>query len=213
LPWGFPQGSCFARAGRDGLARGARSSYQPSSLSPVGSTSIMSPLFHHRRRVGCGGADLVQQSEGARGCSVARCAWRRTASAANGSRETPYALVYGANRPGRGVVSDRVPVTREALLIVAPENLTMMCCWARLRITFLSPRRLPRLAAMGGRACRRDVRLDLIAARAGLHSAYRPSRGAALRSVTAAGPGRSPDVVEPHCRPTGLGLVKSRGGD
>jgi len=134
---------------------------------------------------------------------------RRTAFGREMDRgETPYALVYGANRSGSAVSwLTGWPVTREALLIVAPEPDDDV-----LLVSFFNhvpqARRLcaTRVEWAGARAV--ATALNLIAARGRL-----PSRiglaGALPFDQYRLLAGQVPEVVDLNAACTGLRLVKS----
>jgi Xaa-Pro dipeptidase len=122
---------------------------------------------------------------------------------------TPYALVYGANRSGSAVSwLTGWPVTREALLIVAPEPDGDV-----LLVSFFNhvpqARRLSAARVEPAGACAAATALDLIAARGGL-----PGR----IGLTGALPfdqyrllaGQIPDVADLNAAYTGLRLIKSQ---
>jgi len=122
--------------------------------------------------------------------------------------EVPYALVYGANRSGSAVSwLTGWPVTREALLVVAPEEDDDV-----LLVSFFNhvpqARRLSaaRVEWAGGRAV--ATALDLMAARGRL-----PSRigvaGALPFDQYRLLAGQVPDVVDLNAAYTGLRLIKS----
>ena len=148
--------------------------------------------------------------DGKQGFSGAEMRRRRAAFGRELDRgEMPYALVYGANRSGSAVSwLTGWPVTREALLIVAPEENDDV-----LLVSFFNhvpqARRLSatRVEWAGARAV--ATALDLIAARGRL-----PSRiglaGALPFDQYRLLAGQVPDVVDLNPAYTRLRLIKSR---
>jgi Xaa-Pro dipeptidase len=122
--------------------------------------------------------------------------------------EVPYALVYGANRTGSAVSwLTGWPVTREALVVVAPEPDDDV-----LLVSFFNhvpqARRLSVTRVEWAGACAVATALDLIAARGAL-----PGRiglvGALPFDQYRLLAGQVPDVIDLNAACTGLRLIKS----
>src|SRR5215472_18418580 len=123
-------------------------------------------------------------------------------------KDTAYALVYGANRSGSAVSwLTGWPVTREALLVVAPEPDDDV-----LLVSFFNhlpqARRLSATRVESAGTCAVATALDLIAARGGL-----PRRiglaGALPFDQYRLLATQVPEVVDLNAACTGLRLVKS----